>query len=234
MDEHMDYTDNKHSTQADESLRNLARWLQLILAYPVEDMNITGDNEVLNQFEIPFVMQYHPTFYQKLPDFIMALLHNDPQVLTNYAPLLYHLAGCAVCREAYVELYGPMKEAVQVHEEHPTGNEEIRPLSAMPSGLLVQFSRLLISQAEVLLHQARHEHSDNDDQARSLLQMAMRISTHLTQQSMRSHALHDLVRVASLYAGESSPDTQSPPALSFMSVVAGTGGTRHGQIGRAH
>ncbi len=223
-------TNIEHTSHADNSLQNLARWLQQILLDPVQDENMPEEKVVLNQFEIPFVMQYHPTFYQKLPDFIMALLHNDPQALTDYAPLLYHLVGCAVCREAYVELYGAMKEAVQVHEEHPPGNEEIRPLSAMPSGLLVQFSRLLISQAEALLHQARHEHTNNDDQARSLLQMAMRISTHLTQQSMRSHALRDLVRVASLYAGESGYDTQQPPTLAFTSVPAGVGGIRQGHV----
>ncbi|HLX41762.1 MAG TPA: hypothetical protein VKR42_14610, partial [Ktedonobacteraceae bacterium] len=165
MDEHMDYTDNKHSTQADESLRNLAQWLQQILLYPVEDMNMTGDNEVLNQFEIPFLMQYHSTFYQKLPDFIMALLQNDPHALTDNAPLLYHLAGCAVCREAYVELYAAMKEAVQVHEEHPIVAEMVRPLSAIAPRLLSHFCRVLISQAEALLRQAHQEQTDNNAQA---------------------------------------------------------------------
>ena len=236
MDENTNYTNIEHTSHSDDSLQNLARWLQQILLDPVQDENIPMEKVVLNQFEIPFVMQYHPTFYQKLPDFIMALLHNDPQALTDYAPLLYHLVGCAVCREAYVELYGAMKEAVQVHEEHPVGNEAIRPLSAMSPHLLVQFSRLLISQAEALLHQGRHahgdrrEHTNNDAAARSLLQLSMRISMHLTQQSMRSHALHDLVRVASLYAGESSPDTQPPPTLAFTSVPAGVGGTRQGHV----
>jgi hypothetical protein len=58
----------------------------------------------------------------------------------------------------------------------------------------------------------------------------MRISTHLTQQSMRGRALGDLVRVASLYAGESSPDTQPPPALAFTSVLASVGGIRQGHV----
>ncbi|MEO8972081.1 MAG: hypothetical protein ABI406_10850 [Ktedonobacteraceae bacterium] len=230
MDEHMDYKDNTHTTHSEDRLRNLAQWLQQVLLYPVEDTNTPGEKDVLNQFELPFVMQYHPTFYQKLPDFIMALLNNDSDVLTNYAPLLYHLAGCSACRQAYVELYDAMKEAVQVHEEHPVVSEMVHPLSAMPSRLLSHFSRVLISQAEALLHQVRLEHSDNDAQARSLLQMAMRISTHLTQQSMKSRALRDLVRVASLYDGESSPDTQQPPALAFTSVPAGVGGTRHGHV----
>ncbi|HLJ35751.1 MAG TPA: hypothetical protein VKU38_18995 [Ktedonobacteraceae bacterium] len=223
----MDYTDN---IPTEDSLRNLAQWLQQILLYPIEDINIPAEKEVLNSFEIPFVMQYHPNFYQKLPDFIMALLNNDANVLTDYAPLLFHLAGCAVCREGYVELYDAMREAMQVHEEHPIVSEMVRPLSAMPPRLLAHFSRVLISQAEALLQQARHEHTDNDAQARSLLQMAMRISTCLTQQSMRSRALRDLVRVASLYAGESSQDTQQPAALAFTSVPAGAGGTRQGHV----
>lgn len=230
MDEHMDYTDNTHASHSEDSLRNLAQWLQQILFYPVEDTNTSGEKEVLNAFALPILMQYHPTFYQKLPDFIMALLQNDPHALTDYAPLLYHLAGCAVCREAYVELYAAMKEAMQVHEELPIVSEMVRPLPAMPSRLLAHFSRVLISQAETLLSQAHREHTDNEAQARSLLQMAMRISTHLTQQSMRSRALRDLVRVASLYTGESSPDTQQPPALAFTAVPAGAGGTRQGHV----
>lgn len=230
MDEHMDYTENTHTSYSEDNLRNLAQWLQQILLYPVEDVNTPVDKEVLNQFELPVVMQYHPTFYSQLPDFIMALLQNDSNALTDYATLLYHLAGCSICREAYIELYAAMKEAVEVHEEHPIVSEMVRPLSAMPPRLLAHFSRVLISQAEALLRSAHHDHTDNDAQARSLLQMAMRISTHLTQQSMKSRSLRDLVRVASLYAGESSPDTQQPPALAFTSVPAGAGGTRQGHV----
>ncbi|HVB24027.1 MAG TPA: hypothetical protein VNG51_18970 [Ktedonobacteraceae bacterium] len=237
----MDYTENTSASHSEDSLRNLAQWLQQILFYPIEDTSTSGEKEVLNSFELPIVMQYHPTFYQKLPDFIMALLQNDPNALTDYAPLLYHLAGCAVCREAYVELYAAMKEAVQVHEELPIVSEMVRPLSAMPPRLLAHFSRALISQAETLLRQAHREHTDNDAEAhrehtdndaeaRSLLQMAMRISAHLTQQSIRSRARHDLVRVASLYSGESIPDAQQPPALAFTSVPAGAGGTRQGHV----
>ncbi len=233
MDNTNENTDNEYTSHADERLRNLASWLQQLMQHPEQDEFVPVEKDVLNQFEVPFVMQYHPTFYQQLPDFILALLQNDPHVLTNYAPLLYHLVGCAACREAYRELYDPMKEAIQVHEEHPIVSEIIRPLSGMSPRLLAQFSGLLISQAEALLRQAHHEHTDNNAHARSLLQMAMRISTHLTQQSMRNRALHDLVRVASLYAGEISPDTQHPPALSFIAVPAGTGGTRQGRVLRS-
>ena len=226
----MDYTDNTPTSPSEETLHNLAQWLQQVLSYPIDDTTIPAEKEVLNSSEIPFVMQYHPTFYQKLPDFIMALLHNDPNALSDYAPLLFHLAGCTVCREAYSELYAAMKEAVQVHEEHPIGSDMVRPLSAMPPRLLTHFSRVLIQQAEALLYQARHEHTDNDAQARSLLQMAMRISTNLLQPSMRSRALHDLVHVASLYAGESSPETQLPPTLAFTSVPAGPSGTHQEHV----
>lgn len=230
MDEHMDFTEHTPTSPSEESLRNLAQWLQQVLLYSIDDTLTSAEKEILNSNEVPFVMQYHPTFYQKLPDFIMALLNNDPNTLTNYAPLLFHLAGCVACREGYVELYDAMREAMQVHEEHPIASEMIRPLSAMPPRVLAHFSTVLIRQAEALLRQARHEHTDNDAQARSLLQMAMRISTNLTQPSMRSSALHDLVRVASLYAGESSPTTQQPPTLAFTSVPAGAGGIRQEHV----
>lgn len=159
----------------------------------------------------------------------MALLNNDPDVLQNYAPLLFHLAGCSICRQSYVEFYAAMKEALQVQDEQPVVSEVVRPLSAMPPRLLAHFSRVLISQAEALLRQAHHDQTDNDSQARSLLQMAMRVSALLTQQSMRSSALGDLVRVASLYAGESSTELP-PPALAFTSVPASAGGTRKGYV----
>lgn len=226
----MDYTDNTHATPSEESLRNLAQWLQQILLYPVDKTPVPAEQEILNSDEPSFIMQYHPTFYQKLPDFIMALLNNDPHALSDYAPLLFHLAGCTACREAYIELYAAMREAVQVQEEQPVVSEMVRPLSAMPPRLLTNFCLVLISQAEALLYQARHEHIDNDAQARSLLQMAMRISKYLTQQSMRSRALHDLVRVASLYAGVSRPDTQQPPELAYTSVPAGVGGTHQEHV----
>ncbi len=230
MDEHMDFTEHTPASPSAETLRNLAQWLQQVLLYPIDDTTIPAEKEALNSSEIPFVMQYHPAFFQKLPDFIMALLNNDPHVLSDYAPLLFHLAGCTVCREAYVELYAAMREAVQVQDEQPIGSDTVRPLSAMPPRLLTHFSRVLIRQAEALLYQARHEHTDNDAQARSLLQMAMRISTYLTQQTMRSRALHDLVRVASLYAGESSPAAQQPPALAFTSVPVGVSGMRQEHV----
>lgn len=227
MDEHMNNT--QHTSYSEENLRNLAHWLQQVLLYPVEDIPVSNEKSVLNTFEIPFVMQYHPQFFQKLPDFIMALLNNDPYVLQDYAPLLFHLAGCSICRQSYVEFYAAMKDAVQAQEEQPVVSEMVRPLSAMPPRLLAHFSRVLISQADALLYQARHEHTDNDTQARSLLQMAMRVSALLTQQSMRSNALHDLVRVASLYAGESSAELP-PPTLAFTSVPASSGGTRKGHV----
>lgn len=230
MDEHMDFTEHTPASPSAETLHNLALWLQQILLYPVDDTIIPAEKGAGNSSEIPFVMQYHPAFFQKLPDFIMALLDNDPHALSDYAPVLFHLVGCTVCREAYVELYAAMREAVQVHEELPIGSDTVRPLSAMPPRLLTHFSRVLIRQAEALLYQARHEQTDNDAQARSLLQMAMRISTYLTQQTMRSRALHDLVRVASLYAGESSPDTHQPPTLAYTSVPAGVGGTRQEHV----
>ena len=117
MDEHMDFTEHTPASPSEETLRNLAQWLQQVLLYPVDDTAIPAEKEALNSSEIPFVMQYHPTFFQKLPNFIMALLNNDPHVLSDYAPLLFHLVGCTVCREAYMELYAAMKEAVQVQDE---------------------------------------------------------------------------------------------------------------------
>src|SRR5260221_1844854 len=113
-----------------------------------------GEHEI--QLELLLDNNYHIKFFQQLPDFIMALLNNDPHVTLHYAPLLYHLAGCEECHRSYLDLYDSMRAAVQPREPRPLLGQGTRTLGATPPRMLGHLSRALISQAEVVLRQARH------------------------------------------------------------------------------
>src|SRR5258708_31545241 len=91
---------------------------------------------------------------------------------------------------------------------------------------------VLINQAETVLRQARQKHIDNDAWARSLLQQAIQISSHLMQSTLRQRALHDLVEVATLFDGAGEPAEQSPAAHSYTPVMSG-GATRPGSKTKA-
>ena len=82
-----------------------------------------------------------------------------------------------------------------------------------------------------MLRQARHEHTDNDALARSLLQLAMRVSTHIHQSGMRPKALKELVRVATLFDGPHSPG-EYPAATHAYTPLVGAGGPRRGKVVR--
>ena len=217
------------SNERDETIK-LARWLRGVLAGSSQNLATSPTNGgEEGEFESLFRADYHPRFYQQLPDFVMALLLNDPKAASRYAPLLYHLAGCTVCHSAYLELYDAMRYAVEVGDTMPTMNYGTRSLAAIPAGTLVQLCQLLIKQAEAVLYQARYEHTDSDAHARSFLQWAMRVSSQITQSSQRAKALHDLVRVATITDGPHSPGEQEEAARSYSPLI-GAGGTRHGKV----
>lgn len=209
----------------------LARWLHDLLAKSPQDtanpFTVTGGDE--SEFEILLSGDYHPRFYQQLPDFIMALLGNDPRAPIHYAALLYHLAGCNVCHSAYLELYDALRYAVEVGDKVPVVDYGSRPLASIPTGTLVNLCQYVIGQAEAVLRQARHEHTDGEAYARSLLQWAMRVSAQITQSSQRVKALHDLVRVATIAEGPYSPGEQVQAARSYSPLI-GAGGTRRGKV----
>jgi hypothetical protein len=92
---------------------------------------------------------------------------------------------------------------------------------------LVYMCQLLINQAAEVLREARHDHSDNDAWARSLLQQAIYFSSHLMQSSQRQRALQDLVEVATFF-----DDTTIPAANSYLPVLSAGSGSRQGKIRR--
>lgn len=226
--------ENKQFDDASEDRNEhvkLARWLHDLLAKSSQDTanqftTIGGDE---SEFELLLSDEYHPRFYQQLPDFIMALLGNDPRAPIRYAALLYHLAGCNVCHSAYLELYDALRYAVEVGDKVPIVDYGSRPLASIPTGTLVNLCQFLIRQAEVVLRQARREHTDGEAYARSLLQWAMRVSAQITQSSQRVKALHDLVRVATVTEGTHDPGEQIQAAHSYSPLI-GAGGTRRGNV----
>jgi hypothetical protein len=227
-----DFTHFNGSADRHNEHVKLARWLQYVLATPEQaQASFAAREDETPQAEVVLSGDYHPRFYQQLPDFIMAFLRNDPHATMRFAPLLYHLAGCSTCHTAYLELYDALRYAVRTGDTQPFTNAGTRPMATIPAATLVNLCQVLIRQAEAILRQARHDHADGIPAARSLLQLAMRVSTNITQSSLRSRALQDLVRVATLFDGPHSPAEQEPPAYTY-SPLLGAGGPRRGKVVR--
>ena len=205
----------------------LARWLRHVLARSPQDTeNVSINEEDTAEDEIVTGDEYHSQFYRQLPDFIIALLRNDAQATVHYAPLLYHLAGCTICHSAYLELYDDLRYAVKFGDKEQSINYGSRSL---PDGASVKLCQLLISQAEAVLRQARRDHTDEEAQARSLLQWAMRMSANITQSGMKVRALHDLVRVATITHDLHTTGQQEQATRSYSPLI-GVSGIRHGEV----
>lgn len=249
-----EYT-NKEASELRGDYRKLGQWLQHVLSAPensedressehAEQILYSSDNsletaaatiEYDEQLQPGMDADYHLPFYQQLPDFCMALLKQDPQATVAYAPLLFHLAGCRSCHTAYLDLYSSLRAAIYPQGTRPLLGQGTRTLSATPHRMLSHLSQTLISQAEAILRQAHREHSNNDEAARSLLQLAMRVSTHIVQSSLRRQALQDLVHVATLFDGPAAPHTPATAASThiYSPVLATTGARRSGRADSA-
>ena len=216
--------------QGDHS--KLGQWLLQVLQAPVQETEaiLPLGNENDASLELKFVGDYHLAFYQQLPDFIMALLINDLQAPIRYASLLFHLAGCRECHLAYLDLYDAMRVAIQPTVTRPLLGQGTRTLAATPHRMLSHLCQSLISQAEAILLQARHERLDQDEAARSLLQLALRVSAHIHQSTLRRQALQDLVHVATLFSSFDSGRQADREVHVYSPVIAGNSGTRRGTV----
>ncbi|HLZ58572.1 MAG TPA: hypothetical protein VKR06_16665 [Ktedonosporobacter sp.] len=204
----------------------LARWLQQALGEAPSTTATPLASEGEAQLELLLGSDYHLHFYQQLPDFVMALLSNDSRATLHYAPLLYHLASCRECHQGYLELYDAMGAAVHLQKVRPVLGQGTRTLAATPQRMLGHLCQVLISQAEAVLRQARHDHTHDDDTARSLLQLAIHIGAHIGQSMIRHQALHSLVRVATLFDGPIPPREPDPAVRTYIPALAGSGGAR--------
>lgn len=211
-----------------DAYKQLAYWLQRMVATPIgEAAPFDGeDDEMVTDSDL---RGFHLRYYQQLPDLVMKLLRHpdDPHALLPYTALLYHLASCPDCHEAYLDLYRALRPTIETAHQLPPTDFGVRSLSAISAESLAHLCQTLINQAEAVLLQARRDDSDGNAQARSLLQLAMRFSAHIIQPGMRGAALADLVRVATLFDGPHSPGEETPAARSYTPLV-GSAGPRHG------
>ena len=211
----------------------LARWLQQVMQQPPYATASLPETSVSDvQLELLLGSQYHIQFYQQLPDFVMALLNNDAQATVHYAPLLYHLAGCQECHAAYLDIYDAMRAAVQPRGPRPLLGQGTRTLNAMPQRVLGHLCQVAISQAEAVIQQGRRTKNDTEAEARSLLQMALRIGAQIVQISIRRQALHDLVRVATLAQGQVGSQDDDPNKRSYTPTLVAIGGMRGKKVVR--
>ena len=224
MDKH-DYLAGKSGSR--DAFLPLAQWLQDILTLP----SSSSYSEQVPLAENGDGNGYHLAFYQQLPDFVAALLNNDTQATLRYAPLFYHLIGCASCHRAYLEVYDALRAALTSSDGQLLAENGSHSLASIPPRTLVQLCQVLIVQAQNVLREARRDHSDNDAWARSLLQQALRMSSHIMQSALRQRALQNLVEVATLYTGAQS-DEQGPASHTYTSLVATGSGTRKGKTRR--
>jgi hypothetical protein len=221
-------------SKSDGNNEQLAQWLLQLLAPVTQGQNSNDNGLSGEEQQLPLILtnDYHPHFYQQLPNFIMALLKKDPQATVSYAPLLYHLVGCSACYTSYLDLYDSLHAAIHPRGPRPLLGQGTRTLAATPHRMLSHLCQTVISQARAVLHQARHAHTDQDEAARSLLRMALSISIHITQSSLRREALKDLVDVATLFDGPDTPAQEDPDAHAYSPVLA-SGGNRARVVRRA-
>lgn len=242
---------------ADSQSSRLARWLQQVMQPSLlNDTNDTDKRENAEERPVPptyhthdsrsyrttaytpykeehsldLVLNgdYHLAYYQQLPDFIMALLQGDPEATLRYASVLYHMLSCNECHSAYLDLYDALSAAVQPESMRVSLGQGTRTLEATPPRMLAHLCQTLISQAEAILRQARHDHVDRDVAAREQLQLALRVSSRIAQSNVRKQALHDLVRVATLFEGPVAPKEEEPGVYAYTPTFAGAGGMRRG------
>lgn len=227
---------NDTNSAYDENTQKLAQWLQDIVhtapAAPTAQTSSSGTNPQKNpitgehDIQLELLLQdssYHKRFYQQLPDFVLALLNDDPQAAIHYAPLLYHLAGCAICHQSYLEIYDAMRAALYPREPRPILGQGTRTLEATPQRMLSHLCQAWITQAEAIVREARHDRTDEDTAARTLLQAAIQVSARIKQDNVRQQARHDLVRVATLFDAPDIPQI-GPVEHAFTPVLAGPKG----------
>jgi hypothetical protein len=219
---------NVPAQETHNAIPRLASWLQQVLQQ--SDNELDPENEKPkdeSQLELLLHSNYHVSFYQQLPDFSMALLQDESQAVVHYAPLLVHLASCHECHTAYLEIYDAMRAAIQPGAMRPVLGQGTRTLAATPHRMLAHLCRTLINQAEALYYQSRHDHTDKSVQARSLLQLALHISAHIMQSTMRHNALQDLVRVATLF--DTTALSSTTDTYQYKPIIAAGSGARRGR-----
>jgi len=203
----------------------LAHWLQQVLATtpqdPKAELTTTENVDLFGDVD-------HLKFYRQLPDFVQALLNNATQEdIIRFAPLVFHLIGCPACHTAYLEIYDAMRATIGIDEGQLSTSQLPQSIATISKPILVYMCQLLINHAAGVLREARHDHSDHDAWARSLLQQAIYLSSHIKQSTQRQRALQNLVEVATSF-----DDTTTPATHSYLPVFSTGSSTRQNKIRR--
>ena len=217
-----------------ESYAPLAQWLYQLLSGT--QTGVRSDQLPVGEDASLLGADYHSAFYPVIPNFALALLRQEPDALTHYAPLFFHLLACPTCHRAYLETYDALRFALADDARPATTtlrlSSAINPAATSPK-LLVFLCQLLIGEARAVLRQAHREHNDKDAWARALLQQAMQLSRYIMQGTLRQRALRDLVDVANLY----QTSTVEPPGkldtLSYAALIGAGSGARGRTVRRA-
>jgi hypothetical protein len=204
----------------------LAQWLQQILATSPQDPKaepaITTDSEEHSGGTS------HIEFYRQLPDFVQVLLNNPTQEdIIRYGPLVFHMIGCPACHAAYLDIYDSMLATIEIDEAPVSTSQLPQSLASISKPVLVYMCQVLINQAAEVLREARRKHSDHDAWARTLLQQAIYLSSHIMESTQRQRALQNLVEVATFFG-----DTTTPAADSYLPVLSAGSSTRQSIIRR--
>ena len=213
---------NKHGlSDIREEYLPLAEWLQQLLASKPEYASDTDG-------AIHFGDAYHTEFYRQLPDFVQTLL-NDPtqEDILRFGPLVFHLIECPTCHTAYIEMYDAMQATIHIDEAHISTGHLPQTYATTSTRVLVNTCQLLINQAAEVLQEARRKHNDHDAWARSLLQQAIYLSSHIMESTQRQRARRNLVEVATFFI-----DTTSPDADSYLPTLSAASGPRQNKITR--
>ncbi len=212
----------------------LAQWFYQVL---------TSGQSVVSSEQIPvgedvslLGSDYHAAFYPVIPNFARALLQHEPDLLTHYGSLLFHLIGCPTCHRAYLETYDALRVALAGDTLPKTSTLRLSSSASLATTspkLLVFLCQLLIGQARAVLRQAHRAQTDSDAWARSLLQQAMQFSRYIMQGALRQRALRDLVEVASLYQASTRQLPDEHSGLSYSALVGAGSGARGRTVRRA-
>lgn len=198
------------------SQQHLAAFLQTVMNTPPPDPTLETGTSPLEPDVLRGVEQdYHLEFSQQIPDLVLAILTDGPdtpQHVTRFGALLFHLVGCDLCHQVYMELYDSLRSALSQPANQETAEQQTLSPSAGD-----RFCRALIAQAEAVLIQTTQENrEDHLRAARQLLQTAIRTGGSIKQAWVRQRALSDLVRVA-LLADPQEGEASAP--LSYALVT---------------
>lgn len=215
---------NKHKDGLNDirdEYRPLAQWLQQILATNAELPTDTAN-------EVQFGDAYHVEFYRQLPDFVHVLLNNATQEdIIRFGPLVFHLIGCPTCHASYLDMFDSMRATMETSEAQTSTSQLPQSIATPSTRVLVNTCQLLINQSADILREARRKHSNHEAWARSLLQQAIYLSSHLMESTQRQRALQNLVNVASYL-----DDTTTPAAESYLPVLSTGSSSRQSKIRR--